>query len=206
MTIPSTQNTIKILALGVISISLAAGFTRITWAQTVQTASTQQIEKAPTRAAGTKPDSSSSQTQPLPGIKATTASVAAPVTVKGAWTRATVPGQMATGAFMQLTASEPLKLVSVSTPAAGIAEVHETKMDGNVMRMRPVVGGLDLPKGQTLALKPGGYHLMLMDLKGPLPIGSQIPVTFQFENSKGARSELTIAVPVSIAAPAAVSR
>ena len=90
------------------------------------------------------------------------------VDVQGAWARATVLGQKATGAFMKLTAKDGAKLVGAASPVAGVTEVHEMKMEGDVMRMR-AIPGLDLPAGKTVELKPGGYHVMLMDLKAPLP-------------------------------------
>ena len=107
-------------------------------------------------------------------------SVHAQVQVKDAWARSTVQGQMATGAFMSLTASEGARLVGASSPVAGVVEIHEMAMDGNVMKMRPVTG-LDLPPGRSVELKPGGYHVMLMDLKRPLKAGERIPVELRFE-------------------------
>ena len=96
------------------------------------------------------------------------------VEVKDAWIRTSVQGQMSTGAFMKITARENMTLVSASTPVAGVAEVHEMKMEGDVMKMRVVKGGLDLPVGKTVELAPGGYHLMMMDLKAALPKGSRV--------------------------------
>lgn len=96
------------------------------------------------------------------------AQTAAPVAAEGAWARASVPGQKATGAFMRLTASEATRLVRAESPAAGVTEVHEMKMEGDVMKMR-AVPALDLPAGKAVELKPGGYHVMLMDLKAPWP-------------------------------------
>ncbi|MGO4331326.1 copper chaperone PCu(A)C [Cupriavidus sp. 2TAF22] len=104
----------------------------------------------------------------------------AQVDVSNAWARGTVPAQTATGVFMTLHAHEPAKLVGVSTPAAATAEVHEMKMDGNVMRMR-AVGALDLPRMQDVELKPGGYHVMLMGLKAPLKKGDTVPLTLKIE-------------------------
>lgn len=126
------------------------------------------------------------------------------VEVTGAWVRATVPGQMGTGAFMNLTAKDGARLVGVSTPVAGVAEVHEMKMDGDIMKMRalPV---LDLPAGQAVQLKPGGYHLMLMDLKQPLPKGSTVPLTLRLQDAQGVESRLEVSVPVSTAAPGAIA-
>ena len=122
------------------------------------------------------------------------------VAVKGAWIRSMVKGQQATGAYMLLTAREGTRLVGVSTPVAGVAEVHEMKMENDIMKMRaaPV---LDLPAGKTVALKPNGYHVMLMDLNQPLLAGSVVPLTLQFKDAKGLESRLELSVPVSTAAP-----
>jgi len=125
------------------------------------------------------------------------------VEVKDAWARTSVPGQKATGAFMKLTAKDGAKLVAIATPAAGVAEVHEMKMDGDVMKMRAVPGGLDLPAGKTVELKPGGYHVMLMDLKAALPKDSSVPMTLTFKDAKGVESKLELTVPVATVAPGA---
>ena len=116
----------------------------------------------------------------------------------GAWLRATVPGQSATGGFMTLTAGVPLRLVGVSTPVAGVAEVHEMKMEGDVMKMR-AVPALELPAHQSVELKPGGYHLMLMNLKQPLAAGQHVPVTLSVQDAQGAKSTLSIQAPVMLA-------
>src|SRR6185369_4062821 len=126
-----------------------------------------------------------------------------PPQVEGAWVRSAVPGQQGTGAFMKLTANEPMQLVGVSTPVAGVAELHEMKMEGDVMRMR-AIGKLDLPPGRTVELKPGGYHLMLMDLKQPLVQGATVPISLVLRDSKGVESKLDLNVPVRVAAPASV--
>jgi copper(I)-binding protein len=130
-----------------------------------------------------------------------TAALAQTVEVKDAWARATVQGQMATGAFMKLTAKDGSKLVSVASPVAGVVEVHEMKMDGDVMKMRAVEGGLDLPAGKAVELKPGGYHVMLMDLKLPLKKDTTIPLTLTFKNARGVESKMDVKVPVSTTAP-----
>ena len=132
----------------------------------------------------------------------TTTAWAQPVDVKAAWARATVQGQMATGAFMTLTAKDGARLVGVSSPVAGVAEVHEMKMDGDVMKMRAVEGGLDLPAGKAVELKPGGYHVMLMDLKTPLVKDTTIALTLLFKNAKGTQSKLELRLPVSQTLPA----
>ena len=129
----------------------------------------------------------------------------APVKVDKAWARATVQGQKGTGAFMSITATEGTKLVGLTSPVAGVAEVHEMKMEGDVMKMRALPGGLDLPAGKTVELKPGGYHVMLMDLKAPLAKDSTVPMTLLFKNAKGVESKLNITVPVSVTAPGAAA-
>ena len=124
------------------------------------------------------------------------------VEVKDAWARATVQGQMATGAFMKLTAKEGSRLVAASSPVAGVTEVHEMAMDNNIMKMR-AVPGLDLPAGKAVELKPGGYHVMLMDLKAPLKKDTTIPLTLVFKDARGVESRTELKVPVNTAAPMA---
>lgn len=128
------------------------------------------------------------------------------VEVQNAWARATVKGQMATGAFMTLTAKDGAKLVGASSPVAGVAQVHEMKMDAGVMKMNEVKGGLDLPAGKAVELKPGGYHVMLMDLKEPLVKDSTVPVTLLFKDAKGIESKLELKVPVAMAAPGGMGK
>ena len=131
--------------------------------------------------------------------------VFAQVTVKDAWIRATVPGQSGTGGFMALRSTQgPLALVGFSTPVAGTAELHEMAMQGEVMRMRPV-SGLDLPAGQVVELKPGGHHLMLMDLKKPLVAGTSVPLVLKLKTPEGRTVDQRVNVPVRTAAPQALA-
>ena len=132
-----------------------------------------------------------------------TSAFAQPVDVKGAWVRTAVPGQKATGAFMTLTAKDGAKLVGAASPVAGVVEVHEMKMDGDIMRMRALSGGLDLPAGQAVELKPGGYHVMLMDLKSALPKDGTVPLTLMFKDAKGVESKVELTVPVAAMAAGA---
>jgi copper(I)-binding protein len=125
------------------------------------------------------------------------------VDVQGSWARATVPGQKASGAFMKLTSPTDATLISVASPVAGVVQVHEMKMDGDVMKMRPLDGGLSLPAGKTVELKPGGYHIMLMDLKVPLVKDTTIPLTLVFMDARGAQTRTELKLPVSVAAPMA---
>jgi len=119
----------------------------------------------------------------------------AQVTVSGAWARGTVPGQTATGAYMQIRSADGATLVGVDSPAAGIAEVHEMRMEGDTMRMRGVEK-LELPAGRTVELKPGGYHVMLMDLKGPLKKGDTVPIRLKVRSKSGATQEIEVKAEV----------
>jgi copper(I)-binding protein len=133
------------------------------------------------------------------------AAVESLVQAEGAWVRSAVAGQQGTGAFMKLTARETVKLVGVTTPVAGTAEVHEMKLEGDIMRMRPV-STLDLPAGRTVELKPGGYHLMLLDLKQALKPGTSVPLTLVLRDAKGVEHKMDLNVPVTTQAEAAATR
>ena len=113
------------------------------------------------------------------------------VDVKDAWVRATVAQQKATGAFMQLTAKADTRLVEVKSPVAGVVELHEMAMEKDVMKMR-AIPGLALSAGKTVELKPGSYHVMLMDLKGPVKAGDVVPVTLVFQGQGGQRETLEV--------------
>ncbi|MBQ0946468.1 copper chaperone PCu(A)C [Ideonella sp. 4Y16] len=116
--------------------------------------------------------------------------------VSDAWVRGTVPAQKATGAFMQLKSAQGGRLLSVASPLAGVVEIHEMKMDGNVMKMAALPKGLELPAGQTVELKPGGYHVMLMDLKQPLKDGDSVPLSLVVEGKDGKRETIELKAPV----------
>jgi periplasmic copper chaperone A len=124
----------------------------------------------------------------------------AQVQVKDAWARAAVQGQTATGAFMSLTSSEGARLIGASSPVAGVVEIHEMVMDGNVMKMR-AVPGLELPPGRSVELKPGGYHVMLLDLKRPLKVGERVPVELRLETRDKRLVTQPIEVEVALRAP-----
>lgn len=119
----------------------------------------------------------------------------AQTTVKDAWVRGTVAQQMATGAFFNITSAGGGKLLSASSPAAGVVEIHEMVMDGSTMRMRAVTA-LDLPAGKAVELKPGGYHVMLMDLKAPLAAGQTVNVNLVVEGKDGKKETIAVKAPV----------
>jgi copper(I)-binding protein len=122
--------------------------------------------------------------------------VHAQVTVNDPWVRATVAQQKATGAFMQITSAQDARLVEVKSPVAGMVEVHEMTMEGNVMKMRALPNGLDLPAGKSVELKPGGYHVMLMDLKQQMKEGDIVAVTLVVEGRDKKRSFIEVKAPV----------
>src|SRR6476620_8210001 len=105
--------------------------------------------------------------------------------ISQAWSRATPGGAKVAGGYLTIenkgTAAD--KLVSVAADIAGKAEVHEMAMDNGVMKMRMLDKGLVIDPGKTVKLAPGGYHLMLQELKGPFKQGDKVPVTLQFEKA-----------------------
>ena len=116
-------------------------------------------------------------------------------TVANAWVRGTVDQQKATGLFAQITSPSGGRLVSVSSPLAGIAEIHEMTMDGEMMRMR-AVSALDLPAGKAVELKPGGFHVMLLELKRTLKAGDVVPLTLVIEGADKKRETVEVRAPV----------
>ena len=118
----------------------------------------------------------------------------AEVTVKDAWVRGTVPAQTTTGAFMTLTSTADAKLVSVASPVAKMAEIHESMMHGNTAHMQEVEA-VALPAGKAVSLKPGGHHVMLMGVGKPLKPGDTVPLTLTIEE-KGKRTTLEVKAAV----------
>ena len=128
----------------------------------------------------------------------------AQVTVKDPWVRATVSQQKATGAFMQITSAQDARLVEAKSPVAGVVEVHEMSMEKDVMKMR-AIPELALPAGKAVELKPGGYHVMLMDLKQQMKEGGTVPLTLVIEGKDKKRSTVEVKAsikPLTTAAPA----
>jgi len=115
------------------------------------------------------------------------------IKVEKPYARATAPGAAVGGGYATITNSgkAPDRLVSASSPVSARMELHEMAMENNVMKMREVKG-MDLPAGGKLELKPGGYHLMFMELKQPLKEGSKVPVTLKFEKAGEVKVELDV--------------
>jgi len=113
------------------------------------------------------------------------------IEITGAWARATPGGAEAAAAYVTLDAPAGDRLTAVSTPAAQKAGIHEMSMDNGVMKMRPV-DSVDLPPGQKVTLKPGGYHIMLTGLAKPLVEGQSFPLTLDFV--KAGKREVMVSV------------
>jgi copper(I)-binding protein len=115
------------------------------------------------------------------------------IKIENAYTRATAPGQQVAGGFMKIenkgTADQ---LVSASSPVAGEVQLHEMSMDGNVMKMRQVKD-IAVPANGAVELKPGGYHLMFLNLKGPFNAGQTVPVKLKFAKA----GEVEVKLPVN---------
>lgn len=121
----------------------------------------------------------------------------AQTTATDPWVRGTLsPAQKATGLFVQLQSAKEARLVAAASPVAGVVEIHEMAMVDGVMRMRALKDGLALPAGQAVALKPGSYHVMLIDLKQPLKPGDTVPVTLTVRGADGKDETLTLQAPV----------
>ena len=116
------------------------------------------------------------------------------IKIEAPWLRATPTGAKVAGGYMKLsnTGSVADRLVGGSSAVAGSFEVHEMRMDGSVMMMRELPDGLEVPPGQSVELKPGSYHIMLMDLKRPLKEGDKVKGTLQFETAGKVEVEYTV--------------
>jgi periplasmic copper chaperone A len=124
------------------------------------------------------------------------------ITIVTPWARATPGGAKVGGAYLQLKAATGTndRLVAAKSPAAGAVEIHDHINEGGIMKMRRV-DGIAVSGGQSVTLKPGGYHLMLMDLKQPLQQGGKLPLTLVFEKAGEIAVEATIA-PIGAMGPA----
>ncbi|GAA0867827.1 copper chaperone PCu(A)C [Brevundimonas basaltis] len=126
-----------------------------------------------------------------PGQPAQQGDAAATVQASGAVCRPTPTGRQMTGCYVTVTAPADDRLISVSSPVAGRAEIHESRIENNMMIMYELRDGLALPAGQAVELKPGGSHIMLLAVTEPLKAGDSVPLTLTFAT----------AAPVEITAP-----
>jgi periplasmic copper chaperone A len=111
-----------------------------------------------------------------------------------AWSRATPGGAKIGGGYLTIEnkGTAPDRLIGGSADVAGKVEVHEMAMNNGVMTMRPLDKGLSIEPGKTVKLAPGGYHLMLFDLKSPLKQGDKLPVTLEFEKAGKVKVSLDV--------------
>ncbi len=120
------------------------------------------------------------------------------ISVEGAFTRAMLPNQPVGGGFVTIrNAGGADRLISATSPASEIVELHEMAMEGDVMKMRKLENGIEVPAGETVELKPGGLHLMFMQVKTPFKEGDSVPVTLTFEKA----GSIDVIFPVRDAAP-----
>jgi hypothetical protein len=115
------------------------------------------------------------------------------IEVRQPWSRATPPGAKVAVGYMEIrnTGSQPDRLLSASTPAAQRVQMHITQREGEVMKMRPVKS-FEIPPRERITLRPGGSHLMLVDLTRPLKKGERFPMTLRFERAGELRVELEV--------------
>lgn len=115
------------------------------------------------------------------------------IKIENAYTRSTVPGQQVAGGFMKIENKGGVdQLISASSPVAGEVQLHEMAMEGNVMKMRQVKD-IAVPAGGIVELKPGGLHLMFMNIKAPLAAGETVLVKLKFAKA----GEVEVKMPVN---------
>ena len=117
------------------------------------------------------------------------------VAVLDAWARANAPGQTVGAAYMTLISAQDSTMVKVEADIAGTVEIHSMSMDNGVMKMR-MLEDLPLPAGKAEKLAPGGFHLMLFDLKKPLTAGESIKLTLTFRDNAGKVTQQVVTLPV----------
>jgi periplasmic copper chaperone A len=119
--------------------------------------------------------------------------------ISGVWTKAMLPGQPVGAGYLTVVNSgaEADRLISVTSPASPDVEIHEMKMEGDVMKMRQLADGIEIPAGGMVELKPGGYHLMFMAVPAPFKEGDVLKATLKFEKA----GEVEVTLPVGAAGP-----
>ena len=117
------------------------------------------------------------------------------VAVTEAWTRASAPGQKVAGVYFDIESAIDAKLIGVQTSLTDAAEIHLMSMEDGIMRMRPVPA-VNLPAGKMVKFKPGGYHVMLFDLRQPLKAGEEVAVDLLVEDGAGRQATLAVSVQV----------
>ena len=134
------------------------------------------------------------QASPEANAPAAAETAASSIALTDPWSRETAEGQNAGGAFMTIanTGTAADRLTGGSTPVAARVEIHTMTMENDVMRMRQLEDGLEMPAGGEVTLKPGSFHVMLMDLKQPLKAGDKVPLTLTFKGAGTVETELEV--------------
>ncbi len=121
------------------------------------------------------------------------------ITISNAWARATAPGQKVAAAYMNLISKEGATLTKAESNIAGIVEIHSMTMENDVMKMR-MLDELVMPAGKTVSLEPGGYHLMLFDLKQSLDAGKSAEFKLHFRTKTGETKSVSVTLPIKTSA------
>ncbi len=127
------------------------------------------------------------------------------IIVAGAWVKPTIPGGAVSAAYMRIQSLTALKLIKVETPVAGEVQIHDMKMNDGVMEMREM-DGVDIPVGKVVELKPGGKHVMLMNIAKPIRLGSKVPLKLVFVDANKKQVSIQVDATVSDRAPGSSSR
>lgn len=115
----------------------------------------------------------------------------AEITISNAWVKPTVPGQPVAGGYMTLVSDKDIDILEVSSPVAGKAEIHSMFMENNIMRMKKLER-LQLKAGKPVELKPGGFHIMLMELNHQIKEGETVPISFVSQDGTSKKSTVTV--------------
>ena len=117
--------------------------------------------------------------------------------ISGAWAKVMLPGQPVGGGYLTIenAGAQSDRLVSVTSSASPDVQIHEMKMEGDVMKMRALSEGLDIPAGGKVELKPGGFHLMFMAVTEPFKEGGMVKITLKFEKA----GDVEVTLPVAAA-------
>ena len=124
----------------------------------------------------------------------------ASIEIKNQWVRASNDGQDVSAAYMTIISNEDTSLITIDSDVADVIEIHSMSMENGVMKMR-MLDTLDLTAGKPTELSPGGFHLMLFDLKKPLTAGKEAHFTLHFKNKAGQEKTISVTSPIKAEAP-----
>ncbi len=122
------------------------------------------------------------------------------IEIKNQWARASNDGQDVSAAYMTIVSNEDTSLIAIDSDVADVIEIHSMSMENGVMKMR-MLDTLDLIAGKPTELSPGGFHLMLFDLKKPLAAGKEAHFTLHFKNKAGQEKTISVTSPIKAEAP-----